>query len=65
MTECCNRGEDMSAKTDHIGEAKRRTMAARHAGPDGGRIERAMYLTEANNHLLWELLDRLVGEKTT
>jgi hypothetical protein len=42
---------------DHIEEARRLTELAGADRGDMGRIERAMYLTEANNHLLWHLVE--------
>jgi hypothetical protein len=43
-------------REEHIAEAARLTALAGDADNENmGRIERAMHLTEANNHLLWAL----------
>jgi hypothetical protein len=44
----------------HLTEARRLTaLANSEESKEMGRIERAMYLTEANNHLLWALLEEV------
>jgi hypothetical protein len=49
---------------EHVAEADRLTALAKSSDPSMGRIERSMYLTEANNHLLRALLIRLMTPLT-